>query len=63
MKVTIQVERRSYPKFLNALPVGSKAVEQSTNPKTGTVVLEVETEMINFPWEMVPGIIVIEPLT
>ena len=32
MKLTMVVERGSYPKFLNALPAGSKAVEQGTDP-------------------------------
>jgi hypothetical protein len=63
MKLTIEVERRSYPKFLNALPAGSKAVEHGTDPRTGRVVLEVETSLMNFPWETVPGIIAIKPLT
>jgi hypothetical protein len=63
MKLTMVVERGSYPKFLNALPAGSKAVEHGTDPQTGRVVLEVETSLANFPWEAVPGIIAIKPLT
>jgi len=62
MKLTMVVERGSYPKFLNALPDGSKAVEHGTDPQTGRVVLEVETSLANFPWEAVPGIIAIKPL-
>ena len=63
MKLVIEVERRFYPKFLKALPAGSKAVEQGTSPQTGRVVLEVETSLLNFPWETVPGILGIKPLT
>ena len=63
MKLTMEIERRFYPKVLNALPAGSKVVEQGTDPQTGRVVLEVETSLGNFPWETVPGIIAIKPLT
>jgi hypothetical protein len=63
MKLTMVVERRSYAKFLNALPAGSKAVELGTDPQTGRVVLEVETSLRNFPWESVPGVLAVKPLT
>jgi hypothetical protein len=61
MKLTVEVERRFYPKFLSALPAGSKAIEQGTDPRTGRVVLEVETSLANFPWQKVPGILAIKP--
>jgi hypothetical protein len=63
MKLTMEVERRSYAKFLSALPAGSKAVEQGTDPQTGRVVLEVETSLRHFPWESVPGVLAVKPLT
>ena len=62
MKLIMEIERRFYPKFLNALPAGSKAIEQGINPQTGRVVLEVETSLLDFPWDAVPGILAIEPL-
>ena len=62
MKLTVEIERRFYHKFLNALPAGSKAIEQGTTARTGTVILEVETELMNFPWDTVPGILAIKPL-
>ena len=62
IKLTLEIERRSYPKVLKALPVGSKAVEQGTDAETGAVILEVEAEL-NFPWETIPGVLAIKPLS
>ena len=62
MKLTTEIERRFYAKFLKALPAGSKAVETETNAKAGTVILQVETELMNFAWETVPGILSIKPV-